>query len=314
MPERCRGQPRTVAVTGLTGFIGRRLAGPLLANGFKVRAILRRPANTLDSAIEPWLACLGNASALEAALAGMDAVIHLAGAVRGRRAEDFRPANVDAVVHLAAAAARQERPPAFLLVSSLAASQPQLSDYAASKRAGERALLAHPDLDWTIIRPAAVYGPGDVELRPMLRLLRRGLAVVPGNVRQRLAFLHVDDLAAAILHWLEDPARCRQRQFSIDDGAPDGYDWPAIAAAAGSSVKCRLVIPRSALMLAAHVNVLLSQLRGRAPMLTPGKVRELRHDRWVGDDSYGAVTGWRPRHDLASGMEQTLGGKCIGCD
>ncbi len=286
------------------------MAGPLLSDSFAVRAILRRPTTALDSEIEPWLACLGNPQALEEALTGMDAVIHLAGAVRGRRPEDFRLANVDAVRHLAAAAARQERPPAFLLVSSLAASQPQLSDYAASKRAGERALSAQPDLDWTIVRPPAVYGPGDVELRPMLRLLRRGLTVVPGNVRQRLSFLHVDDLVSAILRWLEDPARCRRRQFSIDDGAADGYDWPAITAAAGSSGKRTLVIPPYALMLAARMNVLLSRLRRRAPMLTPGKVRELLHDRWVGgDDRYGAVTGWRPRHNLASGMEQTLGGK-----
>ena len=286
------------------------MAGPLLSNGFIVRAVLRRPTTALDSEIEPWLACLGNPLALEEALVGMDAVIHLAGAVRGRRPEDFRLANVDAVRHLAAAAAGQKRPPAFLLVSSLAASQPQLSDYAASKRAGERVLSAQPDLDWTIVRPPAVYGPGDVELRPMLRLLRRGLTVVPGNARQRLSFLHVDDLVSAILRWLEDPARCRRRQFSIDDGMADGYDWPAIAAAAGGSGKRTLVIPPYALMLAARVNVLLSRLRRRAPMLTPGKVRELLHDRWVdGDDRYGAVTGWRPRHNLASGMEQTLGGK-----
>ena len=286
------------------------MAGPLLSNGFTVRAVLRRPTTALDSEIEPWLACLGNPQALEEALVGMDAVIHLAGAVRGRRPEDFRLANVDAVRHLAAAAAGQKRPPAFLLVSSLAASQPQLSDYAASKRAGERALSAQPDLDWTIVRPPAVYGPGDVELRPMLRLLRRGLTVVPGNARQRLSFLHVDDLVSAILRWLEDPARCRRRQFSIDDGTADGYDWPAIAAAAGGSGKRTLVIPPYALMLAARMNVLLSRLRRRAPMLTPGKVRELLHDRWVdGDDRYGAVTGWRPRHNLASGMEQTLGGK-----
>ena len=286
------------------------MAGPLLSNGFTVRAVLRRPTTALDSEIEPWLACLGSPQALEEALVGMDAVIHLAGAVRGRRPEDFRLANVDAVRHLAAAAAGQKRPPAFLLVSSLAASQPQLSDYAASKRAGERALSAQPDLDWTIVRPPAVYGPGDVELRPMLRLLRRGLTVVPGNARQRLSFLHVDDLVSAILRWLEDPARCRRRQFGIDDGTADGYDWPAIAAAAGGSGKRTLVIPPYALMLAARVNVLLSRLRRRAPMLTPGKVRELLHDRWVGgDDRYGAVTGWRPRHNLASGMEQTLGGK-----
>lgn len=259
--------------------------------------------------MESRILSLGDRAGVEAALAGVDAVIHLAGAVRGRRAADFWPANVEAVVNLAEAAARQPRPPAFLLISSLAASQPQLSAYAASKSAGERALQAYPHLDWTIIRPPAVYGPGDVELMPILRLIRRGLALVPGNPRQRLAFLHVDDLAAAILCWLQDPARCRRGQFSIDDGAPGGYDWPAIRAAAGGSGKCALVIPPGALRLAARLNLLLSRMSGRAPMLTPGKVRELLHERWSADDGgYGLVTGWRPRYDLASGLRHTLGG------
>lgn len=259
--------------------------------------------------MESRILSLSDRAGVEAALAGVDAAIHLAGAVRGRRAADFWPANVEAVVNLAEAAARQPHPPAFLLVSSLAASQPQLSDYAASKSAGERALQAYPHLDWTIIRPPAVYGPGDVELMPMLRLMRRGLTLVPGNPRQRLAFLHVDDLAAAILCWLQDPARCRQGQFSIDDGAPGGYDWRAIRAAAGGSGKPVLVIPPSALRLAARLNLLLSRMSGRAPMLTPGKVRELLHERWSADDGgYGLVTGWRPRYDLASGLRHTFDG------
>lgn len=329
-PPRGHGaSPQTVAVTGLNGFIGRRLAPGLAAAGFAVRALLRRPAPNLTPSmippleappvdfppmdappIEARILSLSDRAGVEAALAGVDAVIHLAGTVRGRRAVDFWPANVEAVVNLAEAAARQPRPPAFLLVSSLAASQPQLSAYAASKSAGEQALQAYPHLDWTIIRPSAVYGPGDVELMPMLRLMRRGLTLVPGNPRQRLAFLHVDDLAAAILCWLQDPARCRQGQFSIDDGAPDGYDWPAISAAAGGSGRRTLVIPPSALRLAARLNLLLSRLLGRAPMLTPGKVRELLHDRWSAEDgSYGLVTGWRPRYDLASGLRHTFGGE-----
>ena len=137
--------------------------------------------------------------------------------------------------------------------------------------------------------------------------MRRGWILVPGNPTQRLSFLYVDDLADAILCWLQAPRSCRGRQFSIDDGAEDGYDWPAIAAAVGAHRTRVLVIPTSLLQGAAKVNVGLSQLLGRAPMLTPGKVRELGHGRWVGGgDDFGAATGWRPRHDLASGLELTF--------
>lgn len=256
--------------------------------------------------MEPCIVPLSDCDGLTKALHGVQAVVHLAGAVRGRSAADFAPANVQAVANLCAAAARQAPAPALLLISSLAAAQPQLSPYAASKRAGEQALFAHPHLDWTILRPPAVYGPGDQELAPLFKLMRRGLTLVPGNARQRLAFLHVDDLAAAILLWLDDPARCRHGQFSIDDGTPGGYDWPAIAAAGGSATRL-LLVPAWALRLAARGNLLLSLVFGYAPMLTPGKALELVQDRWLGGDGgYGAVTGWRPRHDLASGLKQTF--------
>ena len=297
----------TIAVTGLTGFIGRRLAIKLATAPFETRAIVRRPAAGLDSRISAWVAALDDVDALADALVGVDAVVHLAGTVRGAGRRDFAAANIEAVSHLCAAALRQANPPAMLLVSSLAAAEPQLSDYAASKRAGEQALAAHPQLDWTVIRPPAVYGPGDRELTPLFRLMRHGWVLVPGNPAQRLCFLYVDDLADAILCWLQSPRSHPGRQFKIDDGAEDGYDWPAIAAAAGVGKVRLLVIPRPLLKGVAKANLGLSRLLGRAPMLTPGKVRELGHGRWVGSGGdFAAATGWRPRHNLASGLELTL--------
>ncbi len=273
-----------------------------------VRALVRRPA-PLAAGIQPWLADLGDVGALARCLAGADAVVHLAGTVRGRRAGDFALANVTGVANLCKAAVIQRRPPALLLLSSLAAARPALSHYAASKRAGERALLEHPPLDWTVLRPPAVYGPGDVEMRRLFRLMRRGLALAPGNRRQRLSFLHVDDLVEAILCWLRDPGRCRQEQFSIDDGAADGYDWAAMLAAARPGRGVVAEFPSAALRLAAYVNLGLSSVFRYAPMLTPGKVRELTQDRQVANDGrFAARTGWRPRYNLAQGLEHWFSG------
>lgn len=300
-------RPPLVAATGLTGFIGARLAAKLAAAAFETRAILRQPATALDPRITPCIAALDDVDALAAALAGTEAVVHLAGTVRGARPGDFAAANSEAVSHLCAAALRQAKPPAILLVSSLAAAEPQLSDYAASKRAGEEALAAQSQIDWTIIRPPAVYGPGDREVMPLFRLMRRGWVLVPGNPAQRLSFLHVDDLADAILRWLQAPRRCRGRLFSIDDGTRGGYDWPAIAAAAGAPNARLLIVPPFLLRAVARLNATLSPLLGRAPMLTLGKARELGHDRWVGGgEGFGAATGWRPRHDLAAGLARSL--------
>ena len=93
---------------------------------------------------------------------------------------------------------RRACPPAprFLLMSSLAARMPQLSDYAASKRRGELAVEAAPEnLRWTVLRPPAVYGPGDRELLPLFRWVARGIAPLPAGGGGRFSLLYVDDLA-----------------------------------------------------------------------------------------------------------------------
>lgn len=305
MSSRLQG---TIAVTGLTGFIGARLAAKLLDLQADLRAIVRS-SRRLDAGIRQRLVELDDPDGLTEALAGVDAVIHLAGAVRGRSFEDFRAANVDAVANLCMAIDRQSPRPPLLLISSLAASRPELSDYAASKYAGEQMLTAWPHLDCTILRPPAVYGPGEREMRPLLNWMRRGLTVVPGNPAQRLTFLHVDDLADAIVAWLRDPARCRHGQFEIDDGTASGYDWPAIVRAVGAPGNRTVVLPVGLLNAVARLNRALSGLFGYAPMLTPGKVREMTQQAWQGgDESFGALTGWRPRYDLRRGLEQTFGG------
>ena len=96
---------------------------------------------------------------------GADAVVHCAGVVRGADQADFERVNVDGVARLVRSAAEQHPKPRFLLVSSLAAREPGLSQYAASKRKGEAALASESDgMPWAVIRPPAVYGPGDREI------------------------------------------------------------------------------------------------------------------------------------------------------
>ncbi len=298
----------TIAVTGLTGFIGGRLALKLLDIDAEVRAIVRSDVQ-LAAGVRPCKAALDDVEGLREALEGVDAVVHLAGRVRGRQFDDFRAANVDAVANLCTAIDGLSPPPPLLLVSSLAARQPELSDYASSKRAGEEVLGAWPHLDHTVLRPPAVYGPGDREMRPLLDWMRRGLTVIPGNPRQRLAFLHVDDLADAIVAWLRDPSRCRHGRFEIDDGRPDGYDWPAIVEAVGAPRNRTIVVPAALLDGMSRVNLAVSKVFGFAPMLTPGKVRELTLDSWASADGvFGSLTGWQPRYDLAGGLKQMYDG------
>jgi 2-alkyl-3-oxoalkanoate reductase len=256
---------------------------------------------------------LQDSPALETLVAGVNAVIHCAGTVRGARSSDFERVNAEGAGRIAAAAAAQATAPRFLLMSSLAARVPELSDYAASKWHGERALKAAAgDMRWTIFRPPAVFGPGDRELAPLFRCIARGFAPVPGHAAGRFSLIHVDDLASAVLRWLAVDTGSG-RIFELDDGKSGGYDWQTVLAIAGPALGrtgpvWQVPIPVTLLQLAAWANLGAARLLGYAPMLTPGKVREITHPDWLCDShDFAGATGWRPAIGLESGLARMYG-------
>jgi nucleoside-diphosphate-sugar epimerase len=275
-----------------------------------VRALVRSPqqADALAAqGVELVEGDLGNASALQQLVAGSDAVVHAAGAVRGSSRADFDLINVDGTATLLAAIKSQTNPPRLLMLSSLAAREPQLSWYAGSKSAAEALLSAAPDLDWVILRPPAVYGPGDKEMLPIFQLMARGLAFVPGSLDARISLIHVADLVSAIIACLNCAGTSHQT-LTLCDGKAGGYDWQELAGMAGTTWTRRVRIfrvPRWLLDGIARINISLARLSGRAPMLTPPKLRELRHTDWVVDNrEINARTGWEPLISLHEGLEE----------
>ena len=187
-----------VAITGGTGFIGAAVIRQLLQANLRVKTLVR-PASLASCFEAPGLSWipgdLNDVQSLRRLVEETTALIHCAGSVRGRGEADFAAANVAGVGNLIRAAREAPDCRRFLLVSSLAAREPDLSAYAASKRQGELILQDQGDgLDWAVLRPPAVYGPGDRELLPLLQWLRRGLLFTPGMGEGRFSLLFVTDL------------------------------------------------------------------------------------------------------------------------
>ena len=310
--------PSLVALTGATGFIGAALLSHLTGSGWRVRALYRPRAGRAlasSSGVE-WLpGDLGDPEALGALVAGVDAVIHCAGTVRGARQADFDRVNAEGAGRVAQAATKAARAPRFLLMSSLAARMPELSHYAGSKWRGECAVKAVSEtLRWTVLRPPAVFGPGERELRPLFRCIASGFAPVPAGASGRFSLLHVDDLATAVLRWLAADTGYGET-FELDDGRPGGYDWDTVVTLAGRSLHegrsvRRVPIPRPVLALAALANLGAARVLGFAPMLTPGKVREITHPDWLCDShAFALATGWRPTIGLEPGLARAYGAR-----
>ena len=294
---------RAVALTGGTGFIGGILLPQLLKAGHNVRLLARNPADVkIDS---PQLTLvpgnLQDQTALRTLVNGVDTIVHCAGRVRGRSYSDFARDNVTATQSLLDATTDDVH---FIYISSLAAREPSLSHYAASKKLAEDVVRSHQTVNWTIIRPPAVYGAGDKELRPLFDWMRRGLLWVPGHPGNRFSLLHVLDLARLVNHMVEQPKASLQIH-EPHDGKEQGYQWPELQAIAASVFNKRIrcyTIPKAILNTAAYANMIFSTLANRSPMLTPGKVRELIQSNWVSDPNK-SVAGWQPQIDFKVGLQ-----------
>ena len=308
----------TIAITGATGFVGGALIRQLAAAGYQIRALIRpESAQKRPTDIEAqWIkGNLEDIQSLRKFVQGADTIVHCAGVVRGSSREQFNRTNVDGVARLLQAAVEQSPAPHFILISSLAAREPQLSFHAASKRQGEKVLAEKSDkLSWTVFRPTAVYGPGDREMLPVFRWMEKGIAPILGSGDGRFSMLYVKDLADAVLQWLENGGP-HAGTFELHDGHPGGYSWHDVieeVTQLRAKPIFRLKIPIPLAKAVSMLNLLLAKMVGYAPMLTPGKIRELQHTNWVCDNTaLSTATGWTPRILLPEGLRRTLGVNCI---
>lgn len=309
-----------VALTGATGFIGAAIAGHLAAAGWQVRALYRTRKGRVLPEIPGvrWIeGGLEDEKALKDLVSGTCAVVHCAGVVRGASRADFDSVNEDGALRIARTVASLAKVPRFLLISSLAAREPQLSHYAGSKWRGECAVKSISEkLRWTVMRPSAVFGPGDRELLPLFNCMAKGFAPLPAGANGRFSVIYVTDLAAAVTRWLEVD-NCDGQTFELHDGRMGGYDWDSVLAI-GSRVLCagrpvrRVPIPIPLLTFTALANSAFARAFGYAPMLTPGKIRELTHSDWVCDNSaFSQRTGWQPGVDLAQGLAFTFANRPV---
>ncbi|MEM7007062.1 MAG: NAD-dependent epimerase/dehydratase family protein [Pseudomonadota bacterium] len=283
---------KTIAVTGGTGFIGKALLSQMLESSHTLRALTRRDQS---NASVDWIkGDLDDDAALRALVSGADTVIHLAGLTKApTKAKLFR-ANADAAGRLAefAAAAGVKR---FVLVSSLAAREPHLSHYAASKRAGEHAVgAAAQSMDVVVIRPPAIIGPGDDATAQMLDAMKRGWLPVPGGSNRemtRLSFMYVEDIARFVAQQIDGAIPPSPLEPASEAG---GIGWNTLAATASEILSKRVrLLPLwpSLLFPAAFITEAFCAAFGKSTFFNTGKVREMLHTDWTGSN---VMTGARP--------------------
>lgn len=291
----------TVAVTGATGFVGRALLDEAIHEGVAVRALARREQPQADR-VEWVHGDLADQEALRRLVKNAEAVIHVAGVVNTPDPAGFHAGNVEGTLRLVEAAAGAGVP-RFIFVSSLAAREPELSVYGASKRKAEK-IVSASGLDWTIVRPPAIYGPRDREMLELFRAAKWG--IIPMPPAGRASIIHVVDLVQLLLGIVPGGEDLMHRIFEPDDGKPGGWNHRELALAIGEAVGRRPYVPHlseAALRTVARLDGLLR--RGKAK-LTPDRVGYMAHPDWVCDPAKAVQpVYWSPRIETRGGLKVT---------
>ncbi len=314
-----------VLITGANGFVGSHLVEALLAQGYRVRCLVR-PTSDLGFIhhlpVEWAYGDVARDEGLAAACAGVDAVCHLAGATKARDRESYFRANAEGTCHLLAASARAvpglRR---FVYVSSLAAAGPAtagrpideshpphpLTFYGQSKLQGEQFCQEYaPRLPVVILRPVAVYGPRERDIYFYFQMVNRGIKLLLGRGERRASFVFVSDLVALIARVLTDERAIGQTYFVADQ---ESYDWLQVSelvAEAMGKRAVRLVVPERLLPLIAAAAGLQARLTRQPALLNEQKLIELRQRYWICSAAKARrELGFEPQYDLAAGVRLT---------
>jgi uncharacterized protein YbjT (DUF2867 family) len=291
---------RTLAVTGGTGFVGGHLLRAARAAGYDIRALTRgwRPPQDGITWVE---GALDQPESLASLCAGADAVVHIAGLINAATRAGFESVNVGGTLAMVDAA-RGAGVRRFIHISSLAAREPDLSDYGWSKAKSERVVSAS-GLDWTIVRPPAIYGPGDRETFTLFKMARRGLVALPP--KGRFSVLHVEDLCRLVLA-LVDRQDTFLQTYEPDDGRPEGWDHRHFARTLSRVFGKRaatLAMPEMVVRGAAQVDRLVRRSRAT---LTPDRARYFCHPDWVVTaEARPPEALWAPSIRTATGLKAT---------
>ena len=315
-----------VLVTGATGFVGRHTAEALAARGHRVRCLVRPPTDPRSLAAAGFEVLRGHLldqAARAAAVAGADAVVHVAGMIAARSFHEMRRANVEGAGRIAASCRRVPAPPRrFVLVSSLAAAGPSLRDvpmredepprpvsrYGLSKLLGERAVARALPLatERVVIRPPAVYGPRDRGILPFFQAAARGIRPRIGTRPRRLSLVSGIDLADAIRRAVEAPAAAGRTYFVADAESYELSDVLRRIGAAGGTRGRVVPLPEAVVRLVGVLAEEVAHARGQVPLFSRDKVREFLAPGWECDASRArSELGWAPARTLDAGLAET---------
>jgi dihydroflavonol-4-reductase len=317
-----------VLITGSSGFVGSFLVEEAISRGYEVFAGVRDKSSRKylkDSRIRFFNIDLSSRTELEKALKRekFDYIIQNAGVTKARDEDTYYRVNAHAVDDFVQVLKHMDAvPEKFVMISSLAAygpadnkkgklvtrqSLPQpVTTYGKSKLKGEQLLKEHQGFPYSIIRPTAVYGPREVDLLTVYKMINLKLELLIGNEDQRLTFVYVKDLVRAVLDVMS-MAKSGSDYFVTDGNVYSATEFNDEVKKHLKTTTLKLKLPVSLVRIMAILSEKMSSLSGNYPALNLEKVKELECISWECDISnLKEDINYQPAYSLSEGLKETI--------
>ena len=312
---------RPVLVTGATGFVGSHLADRLLAEGARVRVLVRDPRNLIEplrDRVEIVTGDLQHPDCFGPATKDIDTVFHVAAWLgKPNRSAAAYAINVTATRQLAEAA-RSNHVRRFVYTSSIAVYGPVLSgvidetqphwpvyDYGATKSLGEQAAFAVQDdrFEVTVLRPAMVYGARGASWTTLpVKLARRGLPSLISGGRGLAHPVYVENLIDAYLLAAERPEAVGEAFTISDSDLPWRDFFGRYAAMAGKRARS---LPVPMVLIASAMAELAAKISGRPAAISRVQLGFVTGRAQLSTAKAQRLLGWSPRIPFDEAMRRT---------
>jgi nucleoside-diphosphate-sugar epimerase len=315
---------QTVLITGANGFVGSRLCRRLLDDGYRVIAGIRKGCDDsliYDLNLERRLGDINKPETLPDMVDDVDFIIHNAGLVKAKSKEQFAKVNQEGTRNLLVAAEKNKKLKKFVYISSLAAVGPSkkgeplnedsplnpITEYGRSKAAGEKETLAFKDkINVVIIRPPAVYGPGDIEMLSFFQTLNNRIKPYLGNWRRKIQLVHVDDLCYGISLSLKANTASGSAYFIAENRSYSYCELVEYLRKAVGRITLPLYIPGVTLRIMAFMSESIMKMMGKSPMFTVEKANEILDNWEVSIERAKKDLGYDSKIPFPDGAQETV--------
>ena len=317
---------KRIAVTGATGFLGSHITERLLAEGHHVGILARTRdrAQRFEKRVDKIvIADITDSTALEQLFEGVDTVFHLVSNFRTASGppESYRKINVEGT-KAAVTAARKAGVKRFIHCSTIGVhghvkSTPANEDspynpgdlYQETKTEAERFCKEEANKDGmeiVIVRPCSIYGPGDLRMLKMFKMLSKRTFLLVGPCKENFHAVYIDDLVDGFLRVMETSGIAGETFIIGGTGYLSLKDYIAQAAKAVGAPMPWLRFPYWLFYYAAVVFETICVPLGIEPPLHRRRVRFYKNNRAFSIEKARNMLGYSPAVSLEEGMRRTV--------